>query len=86
MEPIIVYLRRRLKEAGASRWAAIAELASADIADPADKLKFHSLRKIAYGDRENPGLRDVQRLIDFFTAVDRGDVELPESSNEKAGA
>lgn len=75
MESIIQFLERRLKEAGPARWEAIAEIAGVAKTLP---------RKIAYGDRENPGVQTVQPLLDFFQAVDRGEVELPEP--QKAGA
>lgn len=68
MEPIIDYLKRRLKDAGPARWEAIAVAANVAKTLP---------RKIAYGDRDNPGVATVQPLIDFFGAVDRGEIEMP---------
>ena len=73
MEPIIDYLKRNLRTAGASRWPAIAALVSTDDAP----ISEHLLRKLAYGDRDNPRLDKVQPLLDFFHAVDRGERELP---------
>ena len=69
MEPIVDYLKRKLTEAGSSRWEAIA--AECGIAKTLP-------RKIAYGDRENPGVQTVQPLLDFFHAVERGERDLPE--------
>lgn len=69
MEPIIDYLKRRLRDAGAARWEAIASVSGVAKTLP---------RKIAYGDRDNPGVATVQPLLDFFGAVDRGELELPE--------
>jgi len=69
MEPIIDYLKRRLRDAGAARWEAIAHVSGVAKTLP---------RKIAYGDRDNPGVATVQPLLDFFGAVDRGEVEMPE--------
>ncbi len=69
MEPIIDYLRRRLRDAGPLRWEQIATACGVAKTLP---------RKLAYGDRENPGVLTIQPLIDFFQAVDRGDRELPE--------
>jgi hypothetical protein len=64
-EPILDYLKRRLKEAKPASWPEIAAAASAHL--PEDKrLSEHTLRKIAYGDRENPGLQQVQALLDHF--------------------
>lgn len=66
-EPILIYLKRKLKEATPSAWPAIAESANAFLPDD-KKLTMHSLRKIAYGDRDNPGLQQVQALLDHFNA------------------
>ena len=68
MEPIIVYLKRRLREAGPARWEAIAAICGVAKTLP---------RKIAYEDRGNPGIQTIQPLLDFFGAVDRGEHELP---------
>lgn len=75
MEPIIVYLRRRLREAGAARWERIAAEAGVSPRLPA---------KIAYGERLNPRLRTVQPLLDFFAAVDRGERALPPPAQREA--
>lgn len=75
MEPIIDYLKRQLREAGAGRWPAIA----AEITTPDAPISEHLLRKLAYGDRDNPTLDKVQPLLDYFQAVDSGDRALPES-------
>lgn len=76
MESIIDYLKRKLREAGAARWEAIA--AEAGVAKTLP-------RKIAYDDRENPGVATIQPLIDFFSAVERGEKKLPEAMTDKAG-
>jgi hypothetical protein len=68
MEPIIDYLKRSLLHAGHARWEAIAERAGVAKTLP---------RKIAYGDRENPGVQTIQPLVTYFQAVDRGEAELP---------
>ncbi len=70
MEPIIEYLKRKLKEAGPARWESIAEAA---------KVAKTLPRKIAYADRENPGVNTVQPLLDYFQRVERGEIELPRS-------
>jgi len=67
-EPIIEYLKRRLREAGPARWGPIAEACGVGKTLP---------RKIVYGDRENPGVATIQPLLTFLEAVDRGERELP---------
>lgn len=83
MEPIIDYLKRRLKEASPKRWTAIASAVSEQLPE-GEKFSEHLLRKIAYGDRDNPGVATIQPLLDYFGAVDRGDRELPEPAKEHA--
>jgi hypothetical protein len=82
MEPIIDYIKRNLRAAGAARWPAIAAVVSTNDAP----ISEHLLRKLAYGDRDNPRLDKVQPLLDFFHAVDRGEVELPEPQATAPGA
>ncbi len=62
MESTISFLKRRLREAGASRWELIA--AEAGVAKTLP-------RKIACNDRNNPGVNTVQPLLDYFNAQDR---------------
>jgi hypothetical protein len=76
-ESIMDYLKRRLKEAGAARWEAIAEAAGVAKTLP---------RKLAYSDRENPGVQTVQPLLDYFQAVDRGERTLPWDGAERRSA
>ncbi len=64
-EPIIDYLRRKLKESGASSWPGIAATISAGLPD-GEKVSEHFLRKLAYGDRENPGIQLLQPLLNHF--------------------
>lgn len=75
MESIIDYLKRNLREAGAARWEAIAAEVGCAKTLP---------RKIAYGDRENPGVDTIQPLLSFFQAVDRGEKSLPDPTEAKA--
>lgn len=75
------YLKRKLREAGPSRWEAIATEANVAKTLP---------RKIAYDDRENPGVGTVQPLLDYFHDVDAGRRQLPwnkveRRKTEKAG-
>jgi transcriptional regulator with XRE-family HTH domain len=67
IEPIADHLKRRLREAGASRFEAIAEHTGV-------ALSF--IRKFVYGSRENPRIQTIQPLLDFFAAVDAGAVDL----------
>lgn len=83
MESIIDFLRRKLKDAGPARWPGIARIASERL--PADdSIGVHLLRKLAYGDRDNPGIKTVQPLLDFFHEVERGERELPEPEAKPA--
>lgn len=77
MESIIDFLKRRLREAGASRWEAIAVEAGVARTLP---------RKIAYDDRENPGVATIQPLLDYFGEVDRGARKLPEPMEQRKAA
>lgn len=70
-EPILVYLKRKLKEAGPQKWPAIGAATGCSV---------HTMRKVAYNDIENPGVVTVQPLIDLFRAVDRGEMKLPEAA------
>ena len=83
METIIDYLKRNLKDAGPKCWPAIASDVSAALPDD-EKISEHFLRKIAYGDRDNPGVKSVQPLIDYFHAVERGDRQLPAVPTQNA--
>ena len=69
MESIIEQLKRNLRDAGAARWEAIASECGVAKTLP---------RKIAYDDRENPGVQTIQPLIDYFKAIERGERSLPE--------
>lgn len=88
VEPITEYLKRRLRDAGAAHFDAIADEATllAGIPlDAEDRVYPSFIRKFVYGSRENPRVQTIQPLLDYFAAVDRGDAELP-GANEKAGA
>lgn len=74
-EPITDYLKRRLREAGASRFDAIAERTG---------VTGSFIRKFVYGSRENPRVQTVQPLIDFFASVDRGEEDLPAPTKAEA--
>jgi hypothetical protein len=62
MESIIDYLKRKLREVGSARWEEIASECGIAKTLP---------RKIAFNDRDNPGVQTVQPLIDYFQAIDR---------------
>lgn len=53
MESIYEYLVRKLKEAGPAGWLAIQESSGVSV---------HLMRKIAYRDRKNPGVKTVEKL------------------------
>lgn len=76
METIIDYLKRNLRAAGPRLWPAIAGEVNATL--PADERVSESfMRKLAYGDRDNPGVKNVQPLLDYFQSVDRGERSIP---------
>jgi hypothetical protein len=75
MEPIIDYLKRKLQDAGPSSWELIATECGVAKTLP---------RKIAYSDRENPGVQTIQPLLDFFAAVDRGELAIPQPAVQAA--
>jgi hypothetical protein len=73
VEPITDYLKRRLREAGAARFDAIAAQTG---------VTGSFIRKFVYGSRENPRVQTIQPLIDFFREIDIGARHLPEASND----
>lgn len=75
METIISYLKRQLKAAGARRWSAIAAETG---------CSPNTMRKIAYGDRDNPRVNTVQPLLELFLAVDRHERDLPDALTHDA--
>lgn len=76
MEPILVYLKRKLKEAGSNRWELIAAESG---------VSKHLPRKIAYDSkRENPGIKKIQPLLDYFHQVESGERELPVPDKSEA--
>ena len=77
METILDYLKRKLREAGPGRWEAIAAATGCAKTLP---------RKIAYGDRDNPGVETIQPLLDLFHAIDRGERQLPEAVTDSTPA
>ena len=67
IEPITIYLKRKLKDAGAARFDAIAQAAG---------VNASFIRKFFYGSRENPRVQTIQPLIDYFMLIEGGDVDL----------
>lgn len=67
VEPVSDHLKRRLREAGASKFEPIA-------AHTGVAVSF--IRKFVYGSRENPRIQTIQPLIDLFGAVDRGELDI----------
>lgn len=70
MESTIEYLQRKLKEAGSGEWGSIAERVSKDL-DEKHQITFHTLRKIAYGERPNLGTIKSDALRAFFLRRER---------------
>jgi hypothetical protein len=79
METIMDFLVRNLKEAGAKRWVAIASQINSDHGGDKPIVGEPLLRKIAYGDRSNPGVETVQPIVDYFHQIERGERCLPDS-------
>lgn len=78
METIVEFLRRKLREAGASRFEAIA-------AETGVAVSF--IRKFVYNSRDNPRVQTVQPLLDMFSAIERGERSLPDPlPSEKVAA
>jgi len=75
IESVKDYLHRKLKEAGAARFDAIA-------AETGVAVSF--IRKFVYGSRDNPRIETVQPLLSLFAAVERGERELPEPEAKAA--
>lgn len=85
IESITEYLKRRLREAGASRFEAIAERATKLAGlDDDGAVRGSFIRKFVYGSRENPRVQTIQPLLDYFAAVDRGEEALPATDREAA--
>lgn len=76
METIIEYLKRSLKDATPRRWPGIVAAINEGLPEP-EHIGEPLLRKIAYGDRDNPGVKTVQPVLDYFQSIARGDRELP---------
>ena len=53
METISDYLVRRLREIGPAAWPSAQE---------ATGVSVHLMRKVAYGDRPNPGIKKIESL------------------------
>ena len=70
MSSILLPLVDRLRSIPSKQWEEVARAAGCAKTLP---------RKLATGDRTNPGVQTIQPLIDFFAAVDRGEAALPGS-------
>lgn len=66
---------QHLRTAGASRWQCIAD----EIGVPKT-----TLRKIAYHDADNPGVKTCQAILDYFEAVRRKQRKLPSPAAAKS--
>jgi hypothetical protein len=74
---IIEYLQGKLREAGPKRFHAIAA---------ATGVSESLLPKLAYGMRDNPRLQTIQPLLDYFNAIDRGELSLPDACRDRQAA
>lgn len=86
IDDIMGHLRERLRQAGARNWKALA-VAINDAFPPTsdrDAIGEPLLRKIAYGDRDNPGVETVQPILRFLAAVDRGELAMPTDERRAA--
>lgn len=64
MESTIDYLQRKLKEVGSGEWESIAR--DVKRRNPNANVTFHTLRKIAYGERPNLGTMKADALREHF--------------------
>lgn len=71
------YVKQKLVEAGTARFESIATEAG---------VRVSFVRKFHHGSRPNPRVDTLQPLFAFFTAVDRGERELPRSKRAMEGA
>lgn len=85
METIVDYLKRNLRATGPKLWPLVAAEVNANLPE-SDRVPESFLRKLAYGDRDNPGVKNVQPLLDYFQAVDRGERTLPALPEPEARA
>lgn len=68
MSTILQPLVARLRAIPSTRWEAVAEAAGVAKTLP---------RKLATGDRPNPGVQTIEPLLDYFRRVDDGTAQLP---------
>lgn len=84
---ILSFLIDRLKSAGPKQWGELSRQVSGDLkrGDPGH-VSPTMLRKIVYGERKNPGLIVVQRLLDHFnrSAVPADQIRSPATSTPGA--
>lgn len=73
MKSTIEYLQRKLKEVGSEEWGSIAEKVSKQL-DAKHQVTFHSLRKIAYGERPNLGTIKSDALRAYFLKREKAEV------------
>ena len=66
---ILDTLKKRFTSLDRSLWEPVAVAAG---------VGKHMPRKMVYGDRAAPRIDTCQKLLDYFSAVDRGEVSLPQ--------
>lgn len=75
VESVKEFLLRRLREAGASRFEAMAVESG---------VAASFMRKFVYGNRHDPHISTIQPLLDYFRQIDEGVRELPKPFSVRA--
>jgi hypothetical protein len=76
MSTLLQPLVTRLRAIPSGKWEDVARAAGVAKSLP---------RKIATGDRTNPGVQTIQPLVDYFARVDRGEAQLPDGCSQASG-
>lgn len=77
MSTILNDIVRRLRSVPSAHWELIAQAAGCAKSLP---------RKLATGDRQNPGVLTIQPLVDYFARVDAGKETFPPGSPKSSSS